>query len=174
MKEFGEQSMPIISSTSFVLLEDIFCCLLPLLAVTCATKPYAAQADEPLYGTWVNEEYANLGLVRRNVSDVKYVFTDGGKFFPYTSMSDAEPTFEGRLSFDEKWTDNQGNVYYKAVQTWRWYPYDEGKPFPPGSVHNVLYRINVAGNTLETVCNQLKYPEDFSDYAGWYMVHHRQ
>jgi hypothetical protein len=151
-----------------------FCCALPLFAITCATKPYVADEDEVLYGTWVNEEYADLGLVRRNSAAVKFVYTADGKFFLYCDCSDAQPTFEGRLAFDEKWIDSRGNVYYKAVQTWRSFPYEEGLPCHLRPPCYVLFRINAAGEVLESVSNQLKYPEEFSHYAGWYMVHYRQ
>jgi hypothetical protein len=153
-----------------ILLLVCFCCVLPLFAITCATKPYVADVDEPLYGTWVNEEYATLGLVRRDSAAVKYVYTADGKFFLYCTLSAAEPVYEGRLAFEEKWVDGRGNVYYKAVKTWKSNPYD-CHLCPPCYV---LFRVNAAGDVLETVSNQLKYPEEFSHYAGWYMVHYRQ
>jgi hypothetical protein len=115
-----------------------------------------------------------MGLVHRNFKDVKWAIAPEGKFFQYSSTSDPEPLFEGRLSFDEKWTDSQGNVYYKAVQTWGWYPYDENKLCPSCPPFYVLYRINAAGDVLESVSNQAEYPEEFSHYDGWYLIHYRQ
>ena len=32
------------------------CCLLPLLALGCASGAAVVKADDPLFGTWINEE----------------------------------------------------------------------------------------------------------------------
>jgi hypothetical protein len=157
-----------------ILLLICFCCILPLLAVTCATKPYVATADEPLYGTWVNEEYASLGHHHKDWKNVKYVLDPAGRLFRYESVTAADPIVEARLTYHEKWTDRQGNVYYKAEYTSRWYPYDENPDFIPKSHWYVVYRVNAAGNVLESVWNQAKYAEEFSHLAGWYEIHYRQ
>ena len=157
-----------------VMLLVCFCCVLPLFAVTCATRPFVPTAEEPLYGAWVNEEYESLGLVRRECKDAKYVFAPEGKLFVYNMISALQPTLEGRLTFSEKWTDSRGYVYYKAEYTSRWYPYDEHPDFIPKCHWYVLCRINATGDVLESVWNQVGYAEEFNHLAGWYEVHYRQ
>jgi hypothetical protein len=145
----------------------------PLFFVGCATKPYRAKADEPLYGIWVNEEYANMGTGYEIGRDVKFVFDAEERFFKCNSTSVEKPIMEGRLTFYVKWTDRKGYVYYKAEYTSRWYPYDENPDFIPRSHWYALLRVNPAGDVLGSVWNETKYPEELSHVAGWYEIHCR-
>lgn len=173
LNQEGHRQKPSYRAAGMMLLV-CFCCVLPLFAVTCATKPYIVTENEQLYGTWVNEEYADLGLVRKKCKDVKFVIVPEGKFFIYSAITDQQPRYEARISYKEKWTDNQGNVYYKAEYTSRWYHYDEHPDFYPKCHWYVVFRINAAGDMLESVWNQVEYAEEFSHLAGWYEVHYRQ
>lgn len=65
-----------------------------------------AHADDVFYGTWTNEHM----LIQKLVSLP-------GAFKNYLRISDADPLYEGEQEIVERWTDSEGNIWYKTCGT---------------------------------------------------------
>ncbi len=72
----------------------------------CATGKYVPKANEELYGTWTNKD----------MSPQKRVISPG-EFKNYGLVSDPNPELEGTLQIDSKWTDSDGNIWYRTFGT---------------------------------------------------------
>ncbi len=115
-----------------------------IIAGSCATgkKAYEAKEDEELFGTWVNleelrraeeTEYDDRGQAR------KIVFhPDGTLDFYWTSTSTRKG--DGTFSIIEKWTDDEGNIWYKSIQ----------KVPSLNMIAHALTKISNSGNTMES------------------------
>lgn len=144
-------------------------CLVPLLAVTGSTKTSEAKLEGPLVGSWVNPEYEGpKGLATKSV-----VYPDGRQL-DYQKISDTVPTWEYQLAVEEKWTDSQGNRWYKV----RWAGWYFGAVKPSftecGWKGYTVVRINAAGTVRESVGAEGRYPEEFSAVGGAYCISYRQ
>src|SRR5208283_230530 len=89
--------------------------LFALLALSilggCATGEYIPKPNEELYGTWINEQNGGNIFLPQGV-----VFTaDGYKL--YCSLSDSNPCEVGTSWIDSKWTDSEGNIWYRTFGT---------------------------------------------------------
>ena len=90
--------------------EKMLCVLLTLLVMLmfggCATAKYVPKPNEEINGTWINEK----------ISPQKNVNTpDGWK--QYLPVSDSVPFYEGTGEIISKWTDSEGNIWYKSLIT---------------------------------------------------------
>jgi beta-lactamase regulating signal transducer with metallopeptidase domain len=144
-------------------------CLLPLLAVTGSTRPMTFALDEPIIGTWVNPKTERVkGLNAKSV-----VYPDGRQL-DYQKISDTVPIEEYQLAVEEKWTDSQGNRWYKV--RWSGWYYGFSKPnFTECAWKGyTLVRINAAGTVSESVGAELAYPKEFSPIGGEYSISYRQ
>jgi hypothetical protein len=76
-----------------------------------AQDKYVPKADEELYGTWTSKQ---------NVEDYfhpqKSVNTADG-YKNYSKVSDSVSFEEGTEQIDTKWTDTEGNIWYKTFST---------------------------------------------------------
>ena len=70
----------------------------------CASAKYVAKPNEEIYGTWVNEKMSAQKIV---------VGPDGGK--TYLKLTDTTPYFETAGEIVSKWTDSEGNIWYKCM-----------------------------------------------------------
>jgi beta-lactamase regulating signal transducer with metallopeptidase domain len=142
------------------------CCIVPLLAVTCATSRAAAKPDDSLYEIWVNKEYEG----RVDLS-AKFVSYPTGKTLLYDHVSDSEPSYEGTYTITEAWTDSDGNHWCKVRWTNKDYPAtpqaQEYKGFS-------LCRTNASGTVYEEVWSMAQYPTELSPIGGTYGIWHRQ
>ncbi len=71
---------------------------------------YVPKSDEELYGTWTNEQYYGEGDVWHPQRVV--VTADG--YVGYNKLSDLVPMFIWKLWIDSKWTDADGNIWYRV------------------------------------------------------------
>ncbi len=142
------------------------CCMLPLLAVTCATSRAAAKPDDSFYGTWVNKEYEG-----RTDLAAKFVSDTAGKGLMYDHLSDSQPSEEVEYAITEAWTDAGGNHWYKTRWTNRSYPATAQTPAYKGFS---LVRINPSGTVYEEVWSMAQYPTELSPIGGTYGIWHRQ
>ena len=118
--------------------------------------------DEPLYGTWANEERIGLG---------KYTYSPDGTSLFYRSGRDSEPFLEAHYTIEEKWTDEEGNIYYKIKSNTSSIPYDESSAVPWYS----LNKIDPPGDGLEFVASRNTYPEEIRSGTGYmYKILYRQ
>ncbi|HTP59713.1 MAG TPA: hypothetical protein VMM82_12405, partial [Spirochaetia bacterium] len=60
-----------------------------------------------IYGTWVHEGIRWQKLV---------IFAGGSKAYP--GVADAEPEMETTEQISAKWTDKDGNIWYKTCELW--------------------------------------------------------
>jgi hypothetical protein len=75
-----------------------------------AQEKYVPKENEELYGTWTNQS-ANSAQPQKTVN------FDGG-YKDYEKISDTiNPYEEGTEQIVEKWTDSEGNIWYKTLTT---------------------------------------------------------
>jgi beta-lactamase regulating signal transducer with metallopeptidase domain len=131
-------------------------CAAPFLALTAQVRPLLLQPTDPLFGTWVNPAY------ERNIVGVaaKSVFFADGSAFDYRKVGDREPFSAGNFSVDSVWVDAEGDHWYKLG----WVGDDYPMPWKePRFKCRVLARVNAAGNWLDFIAGQSRYPESFKD-----------
>ena len=123
-----------------------------LIINSCATskKAYIPQDNEELYGTWVNPEYDEKGIM------AKWVLKPDGTFDAY-SKSNSNRVFEvGTFSIAAKWSDSNGNVCYKYYKT----NMDTGATKNPFRYY-FLVKIHKDGNKIEELWSSTDYPTEF-------------
>lgn len=133
--------------------------------MSCGTKPYRPKKDEPLYGVWVNEDYNEVSEF------AKYIYYPDGKGLSYGKTTDQEPQYECRFTIQEKWTDNEGIIYYKVLMKWASPPYQKLYATP----WYVSVKIHPSGDVTEIIASRDKFYEEIKpgdDY--WYLIHYRQ
>ncbi len=73
------------------------------LLAGCGPGKYVAKANEEIYGTWTNDK----------ATPQKIVSTSAG-WKQYSYISDTVPLLEGTGGIESKWTDSDGNIWYKT------------------------------------------------------------
>jgi len=133
--------------------------MVPVLALTAQPKP--AAADEPLFGTWVNEEYGTGKGPQKSV-----IFADG-RMLDYMMTADREPHYESKFWIEDQSRDQEGNFWYKLrVKTWYYgYPQTEENIFGDGYS---LVKVNAPGTTIESVWAGSRVP----DQEDWGLIPH--
>ena len=120
-----------------------------------ANEPYVPKDKEELYGTWVNKEYANKYI------NSKWDFNSDGTWASYRDTV-GEPIWAGQYSITEKWTDAEGNIWYKIKWHNKW---SGGSGFG-------LIKISDSGETMEAAYEEGDYPvkidptKSFWQYGG--------
>jgi hypothetical protein len=87
---------------------------------TNAQEKYVPTANEELYGVWMCRENPDYNHPQKSV-----ITADGYKSFLHTS--DTASQEEGTMVIDGKWTDSDGNTWYKilgTVTTGQWKGYN--------------------------------------------------
>jgi hypothetical protein len=141
------------------------CCIVPILAITCATKPEVVKEDNALFSTWVNAEYEG----KAPAFSAKFVTFPDGRQLDYLKIADTTPEWESRFTIEETWIDAEGNHWYKSRWTTDYYPYKEARFKGYG-----LIRISASGTVWEGVGAEAGYPEELSPIGGQYGIYHRQ
>ncbi len=100
----------------------------------CAPARYVAKPNEELYGTW-----------QREMTGAKKIAFAAGSYRTYSLQTDVDPLFAGRLEITSRWTDAEGNLWYKANQT-----VTAGTGGFKGAKSQVLYRVSKSGGALES------------------------
>jgi hypothetical protein len=100
-----------------------------------AQDKYIPKPNEELYGTWTNEK--NRGDL---FHPQKVVVTQDG-YTGYSKISDSDSLFSWKLSIDSKWTDSDGNIWYKilGIGDGSWKGYKSQK----------LYKLSKSGTVME-------------------------
>ena len=93
------------------------------------------EANEPIYGTWVNTKYTGAGPSREQ----KLVYTNWGYRGSYYLAADKDFAYEWTFVLLDKRTDGKGDVWYKEFDQASW-----GKG-------NRLVKISNNGTVLEIV-----------------------
>ena len=135
-----------------------------IVAGSCATEKQTVKVPkEPFYGTWVNPDYDD---VYHKWS--KHIKNHDGTFVMYVNITSTKPTTKGTIIITEKWSDHDGNFWYKTEDYYG--PYFEGKKVSSYS----LCRINESGTILEYVWSQVAYPARLDPTDGSYRIYYRQ
>lgn len=115
-------------------------------------KTYAPTDNEELYGVWVNEDYRGQKIV---------FYSDGtwGVAFKAKEKAVGKSPYE----IKEKWTDSEGNIWYKATIE---------SPYR-GSGY-LLVRLSNSGNTYESVWDGAECPKKIDQNAAYYRIRYRQ
>jgi hypothetical protein len=144
-------------------LASILILVLAILIIVgnCATgkKVYVAKEDEEIYGTWVNTDYNYTGRW------AKGVFHPDGTFVTYQADSSITPYYFGTFTITEKWTDSEGNIWYKIISIDQIY-----------TIYYELHKISNNEMTWEYVWSNSDYPKEIDpdDTTSNRKIYYRQ
>jgi hypothetical protein len=141
------------------------CCLLPALVVFAGAQEPGIPASDPLFGTWINEEWD----VSSRFKPAKVVFEPDGHEWNYRHIGDTDPMFEGWNTVTRSWVDRSGVRWYRVRAVGWSLPGQHGKF---DGYH--LIRISPDGNTMESCFAQYDYPPDVQPLGPCYAVQYRQ
>ena len=77
------------------------------VAVLTITSGVLAGSEE-LCGTWINMDYDD-----NSHRATRVIFKPDGKYEMFRYADSKLPVYEGTYKIDEKWTDSEGNIFYK-------------------------------------------------------------
>jgi hypothetical protein len=138
--------------------------ILILVLIVCSTVlAGSGKKEEELYGTWVNSDYNKSAESAKVIVDPDPGIRDdaNGTVIGYLRESDEQPT--GRFGFriEEKWNDDEGNIWYKIEAF-------------SHTRYNHLWKISNSGNTLEFVRTRQNYPDEIDPNHSNYRIYYRQ
>jgi len=140
--------------------------LFAILVIGCATTGNAEKATVNFNGTWVNEKI----LPQKEVDT-----PDGWK--QYNHVSDTSPIYAGTSKLTRQWTDSEGNVWVKSLNTFT-IP-DEYK----GQIFTVLTKYSKNGAVMESTWQmpssdeEMKnpvYPSKIDSQDPHYSIYYRE
>ena len=114
---------------------------------------------EEYYGTWVNTDYD-----RSTFFWAKTIHNHDGTLIKYRSTSDTEPYKTATFTIEDKWTDSEGNIWYKIL-------YTETEQILSNFE---LTKISDNGTTLELVISIIDYPTEIDPNNDMYRIYYRQ
>jgi hypothetical protein len=119
-----------------IVVRNAFVVLLSIIALRAiAQDKYVANVREELFGTWVNSQ--NSGDI---FHPQKVVVTADG-YEGYSKKSDSVPLFTWALQIENKWTDSEGNIWYKVLGN------GKGRYAEEPSLE--LYKLSKSGEVME-------------------------
>jgi hypothetical protein len=104
-----------------------------LMLGSCSPSKYVAKPNEEIFGTWTNEKMSAQKLI---------IAADGGKL--YLKVTDETPYSESTGAWISKWTDSEGNIWYKSFNSRIKGPYS-------GFKFTELDKLSKSGTVLESV-----------------------
>jgi hypothetical protein len=118
---------------------------------------YFAKGQEKLYGTWVNMDYASSSIPQ------KIIYKSVGTFncFSHANSKDADDS--GRYLVTGKWSDSEGNIFYKSNWVGDW-----------GEQAYQITKISNSGKTLEFVLGYDEPPRNIDPDNIWYRKYTRK
>ncbi|MFX0145462.1 MAG: hypothetical protein ACFE9C_15465 [Candidatus Hodarchaeota archaeon] len=119
-----------------------------------------AEEFEELYGTWVNPDYNTETI------PAKTVLNPDGTSLSYGTEDSTVGRWPGKLAITDKWSDSEGNVWYKVSYTY--------KMGGDSATSYRLARVSNSGATLEWVESRSEYPKELSSKHPSYMIYQRQ
>ena len=121
-----------------LLLSTLLVLLALMLLGGCAPQKYVPKANEEIYGTWTNKKIFPQKVVNT---------ADGWKQYNY--ISDSVPLLEGIARAESKWTDSEGNIYYKGSST-------VTSETAKGSKWQELDKLSKSGTVWESVSTMVR------------------
>jgi len=110
-------------------------------------------------GTWINSEYNKW---TESKLFAKLVIKSDSVMMAYDAETSEIPT-EITMRIDDRWTDPNGDTYYKVYITWSGYL----------TMHE-LWRIDEAKETWELNWYRASYPDEINPKSGSYQIYYRQ
>jgi len=112
-------------------------------------------------GTWINEEYNSHHFLAR------LVIRRDGTFDGYFRTTDSNKALDGHYVIVEKWTDLEGNIWYKS-HTWEGVMV-EGKP-----EFYELAKFSNSGKVWEYLALPGDFPAELDESNFHYHIYYRQ
>jgi len=117
---------------------------------------YIPANTEELEGTWINQNdpWGN--------TEQKLIYTWWGYFEVYTFKDDEKPSGRGTSTIVDKWTDNEGNIWYKEFYRGDW---------SSRTVYFRLIKLSNNASKWESVQSTVDFPtqKDLSAENRWAM-----
>jgi hypothetical protein len=129
-----------------------------IIAGSCTTgnKAYKKAFKEEVVGTWINTDYEN------NNYDAKVVIKPDGMYEGFHNAQDEDFGF-GKITIIDRWTDSEGNIFYKAVvDIISWTNSYE------------LWKLSKSGTVFEYVWSYTEYPTEINPNDTGYRILYRQ
>lgn len=121
--------------------------------VSAEEKAYVPKENEEFYGTWANMDYFDRAQ--------KVVINSDGTW-GWAMSAKSEPDMKYTYELKEKWTDSEGNIWYKVrLKSHR------GKEY-------ALVKISNSGNTRESIFDSHGYPTKIDPKEANYRIYYRQ
>jgi hypothetical protein len=117
------------------------------LVVATGENGYTPKENEEFYGIWINPEYNTRTL------DAKILIKPDGTFYEYSMTKSDSWGTKGEYKINEKWTDAEGDIWYKVTFTaiYSTYTYYElVKISKSGTVKESVHTINPPVECLDT------------------------
>ena len=112
-------------------------------------------------GTWINEEYNSYAFCAR------WEMHRDGSWDGYNRISDTGKKYIGHYALVDKWTDSEGNIWYKMHV---WYgPIDEEHI----SVYE-LDKFSESGKVWEYMGDKFAFPTGIDESHPKYHIYYRQ
>jgi len=144
-------------------------CILALFGVltsmcSCVSNRYRPTNNEEMYGTWINEEYNSC------VFPGKLVVNPDRTWEMFVSISDSDPFSTGKFLITDKWTDEEGNVWYKNEV----YVFSYLEVEYPGDTVSAyeIWKIDKYGTMKENWMGNTDYPTNLAPLRA--RIHYRQ
>ena len=117
---------------------------------------YFAKDQEEFYGTWVNMDY--FGSIPQ-----KIIYRPVGTFNCFRDANSKVPENVGRYLITGKWSDSEGNIFYKSNWVGDW-----------GEEAYQVSKISNSGKTLEFVLSYDEPPRNINPDNIWYRKYTRK
>jgi hypothetical protein len=143
----------------------LFVLLALLILGGCATAKYVPKPNEELYGNWTNEYTGNNDNIQ------KQVYSASG-WKDYHLLADTVPVDQGTFQIDSKWTDANGNIWYRSYCTQKTGP-------AAGFDSQMLSKLSKSATILEWVYKQsspyapVSYPTQIDTKSDTYHIFYR-
>jgi len=112
-----------------------------VLLGACGPGKYMPKPNEELYGAWTNDNYS--GKISPDTYLPQKEVIDSSGYGAYRFISDNAPFWKGPENIDSKWTDSEGNVWYKA--------YSGHATDQSAIVFQSLYKLSKSSSIRESV-----------------------
>jgi hypothetical protein len=130
--------------TRTVILAVLITFLSLVLFTGCAPRKYVPKSNEELYGTWINKSYSGH-YARDDIQPQKEVIDSTG-YQVFRFVDDLGKYFVGAETITSKWTDSEGDIWYKTYKgVWDW---EDGKK---SEVPHFLYKLSKSATVRESV-----------------------
>ena len=127
---------------------------------------------EEIYGTWTNDTSTNTYVIMNGHIQKEVITPDGWK--QYSKISDTDRLQEGAAQIESKWTDSDGNIWYKRRIT-----VTAGNLADPGTKDQELDKLSKSATVWESVFvlvgnwHPELYPPTIDPKAANYRIYYR-